>query len=249
VSEQRERSGRERNPVFERYLSTTFRQRNDISEAGLAKAGRACAREFGEYLPADREAPILEVGCGVGAFMCLCEERGHTAVHGIDISDEQVSFCRQRGLDNVECIDALSFLETDDGRYALILMSDTLEHLPKDDLLPALRAARERLAADGRLVLRVPNLSNPLNLRTRYVDFTHQVGLTRESLAQVLRISGLEVERVYGSVYPHRRWLARVVFDRLLWWAFRIFYRHTMQLKDTPVRGKNLIAVARRGGA
>ncbi len=127
-------------------------------------------------------------------------------------------------------------------------MSDVVEHLPREQVLPVLVAAGQRLAPDGRLVLRVPNLSNPLNLRTRYVDFTHQVGFWQESLGQVLRIAGLEVERLYGSFYEHRRWLARVLFDRLLWRAFLLFYRHTMQLKDRPVRGKNLIAVARRAG-
>ena len=157
-----------------------------------------------------------------------------------------MEFCRRRGLDNVECAEALNCLRTGDERYALILMSDVVEHLPRDDVLPALQAAGERLSPEGRLVLRVPNLSNPLNLRTRYVDFTHQVGFSRESLGQVLRIAGLEVETVYGSFHDHRRWLARVLFDRLLWRAFLLFYRHTMHLKDRPVRGKNLIAVARR---
>lgn len=238
-------SGRPESP-FEHYLSTTFRQRNDLSEAGLEKATRSCEKEFGRYLPEDREAGILEVGCGVGAFLELCRRGGHQRVRGVDISPEQVEFCRRRGFAQVECVDALSSLRNDERRYALILMSDVLEHLPRAQVLPVLLAARERLTSRGQLVLRVPNLSNPLNLRTRYVDFTHQVGFSQESLGQVLRMAGLEVERIEGSFHDHRRWLARVLFDRLLWWAFRLFYRHTMQLKDEPVRGKNLIAVARR---
>lgn len=236
----------QRDELFETYLTTSYLPLNDLSAAGLEGAVRRYELDFGPHMPADRESAILELGCGVGGFLDYCRRSGYTDVRGVDISAEQVRFCRQRGFERVEQSDAERYLELCRESFDLVVMSDVLEHVPKARLLPLLNAVFSRLAPGGRLIVRVPNLSNPLNLRTRYVDFTHECGFSQESLGQVLRMAGFDVEVLHGAFYPHRGWLARLLFDRLAWWLFQLFYRHTMHLKDRPVRGKNLIAVGVR---
>lgn len=232
--------------LYDDYLSTTYRHHNDVSPAALERAAADYGRQFGRFLPADPDAPILELGCGVGGFLDCCRQRGYRRVQGVDLSAEQVAFCRRRGFEQVEQADALEYLRDSADSFALIVMSDVLEHVPRPEVVPLLRAAARRLDPGGRLIVRVPNLSNPLNLRTRYVDFTHESGFTQESLAQVLRMAALEVETVEGLFSPHRRLLARWLFDELLWRLFRFLVRHTLHLKQEMVRGKNLLAVARR---
>jgi SAM-dependent methyltransferase len=232
--------------IYDRYVSTTFAHRNDLSREGVARSAENFFREFGAYLPAGKAEPILEIGCGHGGFLLCCRQQGYADVSGVDISPEQVDFCHKLGFGEVVCSDALSYLRGSDRQFGLIVMSDVLEHLPKDQVLAVLKAINDHLRPGGRVVLRVPNMSNPFNLRTRYVDFSHESGFSRESLEQVLRVSGLEVERVYGAFTPHPRFLVRLVFERLLWRAFLLFYRHTMHLSHEVVRGKNLIGVAIR---
>ncbi len=241
-----ERAPEPAHDLFERYLTTTYAARNDLSAQGLERAARAYERQLGRHLPADRERPILEIGCGAGGFLLCCRELGFTDVRGVDISPQQVEFCRRLGFPDVECAEALAYLRSGHDLHAAIVMTDVLEHLPKQRILPTLEAARERLERSGRLILRVPNMSNPLNLRTRYVDFTHEVGFTVESLAQVLRLSGFQVAEVYGTFPGHRRWLARLLFDRICWRAFRLFSRQVLGLSGEVVRGKNLIAIGIR---
>lgn len=229
--------------LLDRYLTTTYASRNDLSAEGLQRAARNYAREFGPLLPDSRAAAILEVGCGVGGFLLCCRELGYTDVDGIDLSGEQVTFCHDHGFERVEQAEALDFLSRPGRRYAAVVLSDVLEHLPRHRVVATLEAINGRLEAGGKVILRVPNMSNPLNLRTRYVDFTHESGFTKESLAQLLRAAGFGIETVYGAFTPHRSWLARLVFDGLLWRAFLLFQRHTMHLKREVERGKNLIAV------
>lgn len=229
--------------ILDRYLTTTYASSNDLSAEGIERAARAYAREFGPLLPADRKAALLEVGCGVGGFLVCCRNLGYDDVDAFDISPEQVAFCHELGFGNVEQAEALDYLGRQDRHYAAVVLSDVLEHLPKSRVVATLQAILDRLEVGGRVILRVPNMSNPLNVRTRYVDFTHESGFTAESLAQVLRAAGFEVSEVYGAFVPHRSWLARLVFDHLLWRAFLLFQRHTMHLKRAVVRGKNLIAV------
>ncbi|MEM7049139.1 MAG: class I SAM-dependent methyltransferase [Acidobacteriota bacterium] len=239
-----------RDEAFDQYLSSIYAHlRNDLSEAGLERSIGTYDREFGAYLPDDRQAAILEIGCGSGGFLRLCKSLGYERVQGIDISQEQVDFCNRNGLPEVECSDGLSFLEGSPGRFDLILMSDVLEHCPKAEALGLLRAIHGALDVGGRVVVRVPNMSNPLNLRTRFVDITHELGFTRSSLAQVFELTGFTVDRVEGAVSRHSNPLARLVFDRFLWAAFRLLYRQVLWLDDEALQGKNLIGVGRKASA
>jgi SAM-dependent methyltransferase len=238
-----------RERIYDDYLRTTYAPRNDVSESGVAQSAKKYARYFAPFLPADRDEPLLEIGSGNGAFLLCARELGYRDLAGIDIAPEQVELCRRVGFDQVECADALGYLRGSTRRFGTIVASDVLEHIPKDQVIQVLDEMYAHLRPGGRVILRVPNLSNPLNLRTRYVDFTHESGFTVESLQQVLRSAGFRVQTVVGEFSPNRRWLVRLVFDQLLWRAFLAFYRRTMHLGHDVERGKNLIAVAVRPDA
>src|SRR5579872_1922214 len=84
-----------------------------------------------KYLPLldglERDAPILEIGCGRGELLAYLGRRGFSHARGIDISAEQVELATSRGV-TATYGDALVFLETRLGRYAAILAVDVLEH-------------------------------------------------------------------------------------------------------------------------
>lgn len=238
-----------RTDIYDRYLTTTYAPRNDMSNEGLQQAVRHYKREFGAFLPAEKTASILEIGSGKGGFLLFCQQLGYHDITGTDISPEQVAFCQEQGFTNVLCTDGLSYLQSCDRHFALVVMIDVLEHLTKNEAVTTLRAIHEHLLPGGRIILRVPNMSNPLNLRTRYVDFTHEIGLSKESLQQLLRLVGFEIDTVHGAFFEHKNWLSRIIFDRLLWWGFCLLYRHTLHLTQEVVRGKNLIGVGRRSSS
>jgi SAM-dependent methyltransferase len=235
-----------RERIFDAYLESSYGPLNDLSADGMKKAADGYKRLFGDFLPASKEARILEIGCGMGGFLLCCQQLGYTEVAGIDVSAEQVEFCRRQGFDRVECADAIGYLPGQTRTFDLVVMSDVLEHLPKSEVISTLEMILRSLVPGGRLLLKIPNLSNPLNLRSRYVDFTHESGLTVESTRQILRVAGFTVVATRGSFRPHRRLVARWLFDHLLWRLFLIFYSHTMHLSREVVRGKSLIAVAER---
>ncbi len=235
-----------RDRIFDSYVESSYGPLNDLSAGGMQKAADGYRELFGGFLPPSKEARILEIGCGMGGFLLCCRQLGYTSVTGIDVSPPQVELCRRQGFAEVECADALGYLEGTGDTFDLVAMSDVLEHLPKPDVIPTLEAIFRRLRPGGRVLLKVPNLSNPLNLRSRYVDFTHETGFTLESAQQVLRVAGFSVVEIGGAFRPHRRLLARWLFDHLLWHLFLLFYRHTMQLTREVVRGKYLIAVGER---
>ena len=90
---------------------------------------------------------ILDAGCGTGRN--LAEFGALGTAQGVDPSPSAIEFCRRRGLTGVEAagIEALPF---GDGSFDLILATDVLEHVERDDL-----AASElrRVAAPGALLV------------------------------------------------------------------------------------------------
>lgn len=111
------------------------------------------------YLPylyqASNEHPVLDLGCGSGAFMELLQEKNIPA-EGIDMAVEAVTNCQAKGL-NVVRDDALHFLAAEHENYASIFCSHLVEHLNYDDACQLLRSMHEALINGGRLILVTPN--------------------------------------------------------------------------------------------
>jgi 2-polyprenyl-3-methyl-5-hydroxy-6-metoxy-1,4-benzoquinol methylase len=234
--------------VLGKYFETSQKWRSDSSPEALERTGQEYEAQFGHYLPPDPDAPILEIGCGRGAFLSLCADRGFRKVTGVDVAKDQIEFCRSRGLENAICSDGLTYLRDSEGSFATIVLLDVLEHMPKRRGFAMVACAQERLRENGRLIVRAPNMSNPLNLQARYGDFQHEIGFSKESMTQLFRAAGLSVERIYSPNPDLNNPIAHLIFDIIAWKAFAAIYRRTFRLTREVIRGKNLIGVARRRG-
>jgi 2-polyprenyl-3-methyl-5-hydroxy-6-metoxy-1,4-benzoquinol methylase len=142
-------------------------------------------------LPADRGAPILDIGCGPGGTLQALQRAGYASVMGIDLSAEAVAACERKGLSVRRC-DLLDFAATHAGPpFALIVMSHVLEHLPKERIIGAVAAIRNRLLAPGgSLFVAVPNAQSTTGCYWAYEDFTHTTLFTAGSLLYVLQAAG-----------------------------------------------------------
>jgi len=76
-------------------------------------------------LPDWRKKEIVDVGCGTGAILKQLGNPGKNV--GIDLAPEAISFCRERGLNNVRQgdIDALPFA---DASFDAVICSSVLYH-------------------------------------------------------------------------------------------------------------------------
>jgi predicted TPR repeat methyltransferase len=175
-----------------------------------------------QFLPRDRSAPILDVGCGGGEMILLLQKMGYTDVRGIDLSEEQVKEAISRGAKDVEVVDAMEYLSRREGEFHLILALDVIEHLSKEEVLPFLDAVHAALVEDGTLILSTPNMASPFGARIAFGDFTHEVGFTPVSIGQVLRASGFELVGIFPceptihGLASALRWLAWKILNRLI---------------------------------
>lgn len=164
------------------------------------------------YLPAfsgiEPDAAILEIGCGPGYFLEVLRERGYRRLTGVDLSPADLEIARSvLRLEDVHLEDAATFLKRHQQRFDVIVAKAILEHVEKGDVFELLECIHDALRPGGRVVIEVPNMDWIFAQHERYVDFTHEIGFTPQSLAQVLRtvFGNAEISAASEVLPPSRR--------------------------------------------
>jgi SAM-dependent methyltransferase len=153
--------------------------------------GSARRHDLRGWLPANREATIVDLTCGNGSLLQFFKEGGYNDLTGVDISLDQVQLA-QPVISNVIHGNVLDHLEEHAERYDLLTAYDLLEHLHKDEVLRFLELSFNALKQGGRIVLQTPNAASPMVCALRYGDFTHEVCFTPDVLKRLFNLSGFD---------------------------------------------------------
>jgi 2-polyprenyl-3-methyl-5-hydroxy-6-metoxy-1,4-benzoquinol methylase len=140
---------------------------------------------------------VLDIGCGRGEFLEMMRENG-VAAQGIDLSDESVAQCREKGL-QAEAANLFPWL-TAAGEQAFdgIFSSQVVEHLDPKALPEMIRLCASRLRRGGLLALETPNPECLAIFATHfYLDPTHTRPIPHPLLAFYMEEAGL------GSIEVH----------------------------------------------
>ena len=154
----------------------------------------------------DRRPRILDVGCGTGANLLLLSKYGDA--EGVDVSEDALAFCRERGLDKVK-LGAGEELPYADDTFDLVTAFDVVEHM--DDDLAGLTEMRRVLRPGGRVLLFVPTFMFLWGLQDEVSNHRRRYRLPE--LRRVLEQAGFEVER---STYANITFFAPILLVRKL---------------------------------
>ena len=178
--------------VYEAYRSTTSANPHKGSRMPLPEQVRQYRQRWGRFLPDDKTAPILDIGCGGGEFLYFLQEQGFTNLHGVDVSPEQIAAARKLGIQNVEVADACTYLKQHREPFQLISALSVLEHLNRQEMFELLDEVVRALRPGGLFLAVVPNSLSPFGARVRYGDIMHEQSFTPGSIVQICAIVGLE---------------------------------------------------------
>lgn len=179
-------------------------------------------RYLKEILPVDRQANILDIGCGFGQLLAELTKGGYTACEGIDLSEKAVSYCISQQL-KVQQINSLQeFIPRANKKYDFIVMSHVLEHIDKSQVIELLRLIRLNLLSDsGQFCVMVPNAQSNTGSYWMYEDFTHYTLYTAGSLYYVLKSAGFKNVTFVdpmgtANIKRYKRWIIH-----LLLWGYK----------------------------
>jgi SAM-dependent methyltransferase len=154
----------------------------------------------------DRRPRILDVGCGTGANLLMLSKYGDA--EGVDVSEDALAFCRERGLEKVK-LGAGEELPYEDGTFDLVTAFDVVEHM--DDDLAGLTEMRRVLRPGGRVLLFVPAFMFLWGLQDDVSNHRRRYRLPE--LRRVLEQAGFEVER---TTYANITFFLPILFIRKL---------------------------------
>jgi 2-polyprenyl-3-methyl-5-hydroxy-6-metoxy-1,4-benzoquinol methylase len=209
------------------------------SHAVLERRRPYLQRLIRQYFPADRNAQILELGCGSGALLHVSRQAGYLNIKGVDLAPDQIALAERLGISGVHLGDAIETLKaTETASLDVVIAFDLVEHLPDDLLIRFVDEVSRVLRTGGSLIIHTPNGESPFCSRMRYWDLTHARAFTRNSIRQLLLSSGFS--EVYYSedsptvhgVVSMARWL--------LWKGLRGFLRLWLMI-ETGETGRDAI--------
>jgi 2-polyprenyl-3-methyl-5-hydroxy-6-metoxy-1,4-benzoquinol methylase len=155
---------------------------------------------YRRLLPADLEAPILDLGCGQGDFTRYLHGLGYRNITAVDRDADAIA--QLNGLDGVKPIHAsvdAQFLKGLKGKWALIIAKQMLYYFDRREVPVFVRAMAEALAKDGRLVVEIFNGALLSSRFTELKDPAILTAYTENGLARLLEANGLRVEELDGA--------------------------------------------------
>ena len=214
--------------VYGKYLTThVIPREGDITPDTLEGRARVWRRTFKRFLPRNRSARLVDLGCGYGSIVWWLQREGFASASGVDVSTEQVEAGKRLGIAGVEQGDIGEFLRDKKACYDVIFARDILEHFRKEEVLEILSLCYHSLTEGGLLILQTPNAESPFYGRIRYGDFTHEIAFTASSLSQLLRMTGFQKMRFYPTppVINGLEGLARFALWKVIeaWYKFLIY--------------------------
>jgi len=109
-----------------------------------------------EHCPGAARGRVLDAGCGTGGFMGRMRERFQPELLvGLDVSEEALRFCRERGLPDTRCC-SIEEIPFSDGSFDLVLSFNVICHEAVSDDRGAVREMARVLGPGGWLLLNLP---------------------------------------------------------------------------------------------
>lgn len=234
--------------IYQAYVSGRNEALAPVSIAGMVPRLPYLRRMIARCIPDNRNATILDIGCGHGAIIYALQQAGYSYARGVDGSAEQVEAAARLGIPDVEQGDLMQVLAgTPNASLDVVIAFDVIEHFTKAELIPLVDEVHRVLKPSGRWVIHVPNAESPFGNRVLFGDYTHEQAFTRTSLGQLLRSSRFaRVDCFEDSPAPHGLKSAiralgwRVIRAAMLAWIAI----ETGSLDRGAIFSQNLLAVA-----
>ena len=205
------------------------------------------------------DARVLDIGTSTGTNLRMLKDLGFSNRRGLDLSDEAIRWCAEKGLGTVEKGDVCN-LPFGEGEFDLVLATDIIEHV--DDDVRAITEIRRVLAPGGTAIISVPAFQSLWGLQDEVAH--HKRRYLKRDLLESIRRAGLTSKEsfYFNYVLFVPIWIARQLIrllrinldsenqvntpalNKLLTWIFMLDVATARVVK--PPFGVSVVAVTMR---
>lgn len=207
---------------------------------------------YSSCLPNDKNARILDLGCGSGFLLNYLDSKGYQNYVGVDVDANILNSIDHRFKNKTQHItDLLDFLKSSNEKYDLIIAKDVIYYFPPTMLLRYMKAIVDSLHKDGVIIVEIFNGALLTAPYTAAKDYGIVNMFTEGSLRTVLEDAGLCVTELYGVRKIRKITLRSCFFSTsvFLWRiVLRIIYLFERGIDDRnpKIFEKSIIAVAKK---
>ena len=191
---------------YSRYADEIARQRSPLRYlAGCEESYWGIVSTLERLFP-NRQAAVLEVGCGLGYLTYALTKAGYRRVLGVDLSQSAVERARQRYSCDYIAADIACFASETEERFDALIFSEVLEHL--EDPVGLLSRAKALLKPGGYLICTTPNRSfggHPQKVWATDLPPVHLWWFTEQGLQEMAGRLDMQVEFVDYTPWYRRR--------------------------------------------
>ncbi len=200
------------------------------------------------YLPKDKSARILDVGCGYGRVLAFLRTQGFTNAFGIDHDASVIAETRKTFGDSVEVVtDLQGYLDARKGQFDFIVLKDVIYYFSIDEVLPLLRAMRMCLKQNGRIFVLVFNGAQFSSSFTMEKDYGIRRVYNETSLRAVLKDTGFDVIALFGNKWRSKSLKGHVYNGATIAWRLVTRAVYTLERGACPnnprILTPNVIAI------
>jgi 2-polyprenyl-3-methyl-5-hydroxy-6-metoxy-1,4-benzoquinol methylase len=234
-----------RNKLFEQYsnrtdsLDNSFFEKYKWFELYYSKFYKSHINSLSIINP-----KILEIGCNRGYLLKVLNDEGYQNLVGIDLSDDDLTQAKKI---NPNChlhnVDAFDFLENNKSSFDVIIIKAVLEHIPKNSIENLLFLMKGALNDNGIIIIDVPNMDWFFASHERYMDFTHEVGFTKESMTQIVSLYFNKYSIFTADNIFVDHWYSKIKKNIARWFLNLLFCWADGQGSSNPIWDRSLIAI------
>jgi 2-polyprenyl-3-methyl-5-hydroxy-6-metoxy-1,4-benzoquinol methylase len=184
-----------RSKLYENYATVQKPEWNESDSRRDAVWAQATLSRLHGWLPQDKKAKCLDLGCGSGLLLETLCDAGYSNLRGVDLGGQAINIARKSGLQVVQA-DLREFLRNANESFDLITAFDVIEHFDKDEVIDVLALVLNCLNPGGRFILQTPNALSPWAASYRYEDLTHELIFGPHSITSVLQLTGFNDVRI-----------------------------------------------------
>src|SRR5438876_10468827 len=100
-----------RQRIYDQYGKAAYHSQVPRTVKDLEPRRAYCERLIRDHFPTNRQASILDLGCGHGAILYFAKQHGYQSLAGVDRSPDQVAAATRLGVSEVEEGDLLEFIQ------------------------------------------------------------------------------------------------------------------------------------------
>ena len=206
---------------------------------------------YSPYLPKDKNARILDLGCGSGLLLEYLDFKGYTNILGVDVDETVLLTVDSKFKNRIRHINnLLGFLNNENEKFDLIIAKDVIYYFPPENIMSYMHTIVEALNKNGCLIVEIFNGALLTAPYTAAKDYGIINMFTEQSVRSVLEYAGLGVDKVFGVRKTKRVGIKSIVYltgVRIWHLVLKVIYLLERGLDDRnpTIFTKSIIAVGR----